>query len=72
MPAVNSDAATLSSLLAEVAAEKDHFSAGTDTYYFGKSVQRLGNLISIAQSLGNTTTATAFLQAMEVQLVQVF
>jgi hypothetical protein len=64
---VNSDAATLAALLATVAAEKDHFSAGTDTYCFGKSVQRLGNLISVAQSLGNTTTATAFLQALEVR-----
>ncbi|ABX04072.1 Ricin B lectin [Herpetosiphon aurantiacus DSM 785] len=62
---------TLNNHLNDVAFEASHF-GGADTYYTGKALLRLANLIPIAEQLGNTNARNALITAVRNRLQEWF
>ncbi|TXK85002.1 glycosyl hydrolase [Paenibacillus sp. N3.4] len=66
LPAVGSyNAATLSTLVDAVKNEANHTVGATDTYWLGKYLGRIANLLPISQQIGNTTASNNFESYLE-------
>ncbi|MFJ9523017.1 glycosyl hydrolase [Kitasatospora sp. NPDC101801] len=69
LPDVGSqDKAALGAMVREVANSADPFMGATDTYWTGKALARLGQLVPIADQLGDTATRDKLLGLMKGRL----
>ncbi|MGW4646710.1 glycosyl hydrolase [Kitasatospora sp. NPDC004289] len=66
------DRATLGALVREAADAADPFSGATDTYWTGKALGRLAQLVPIADQLGDTATRDKLLGLIKGKLQQWF
>ncbi|WP_127531831.1 glycosyl hydrolase [Paenibacillus kobensis] len=69
LPAVGSyNASTLNSYVETVRTEPNHTVGSTDTYWLGKYLGRIANLLPIAQQVGNTAAVSNFQSYLESTL----
>ncbi|MGW5850242.1 glycosyl hydrolase [Streptomyces sp. NPDC055254] len=70
--AAGTDAARLRSHLNEAANAADPFSGATDTYWTGKALGRLAQLVPLAEQIGETATRDKLLNLMKGRLQEWF
>ncbi len=69
LPAVGSyDSSTLTGLVEAVRTEGNHTIGGTDTYWLGKYLGRIANLLPIAQQVGDSAAVSNFESYLETTL----
>lgn len=71
-PVGNYNASTLDGYIQSVVNESSHYTFGTDTYGEGKAFGRIAQIIPLAQSVGDTSSANNLLNWLETNIANSF